>query len=336
MVAQMTHWERVRATLAGRETDRVAVSMWRHFYESETSAPSLAEAMLAFQTRFDWDFLKVNPRASYHVEGWGVKLRYQGTNPPEVIETPIREPSDWLRLEPLKPDQGVLKEHLDSLEIIADGLKGKVPFLMTVFTPLSIASRLVHSEELFWQHLQHHTEEVRHALEVVTETFTNFAKACLERGACGLFYATTAWATSERMSAEEYRRCARPYDLQLLLALPQAEFHILHVCRSHNLLETVADYPVRAFNWDVRGSGNASLAEGKRIVGGRAVIGGISHGRDLVDATPQQLAAEITALRTAMGNHGWMLGPGCTFPPDTPELNLDAIRQAVEIPTVSS
>lgn len=336
MAAQMTHWERVRAALKGREMDRVAVSMWRHFYESETSARSLAEAMLAFQTRFGWDFLKVNPRASYHVEGWGVKVRYQGTNPPQVIETPIREPSDWLKLEPLGLDRGVLKEHLDSLEIIADGLEGKVPFLMTVFTPLSIASRLVHSEDLFWQHLQQHTDEVRHALEVVTETFINFAKACLERGACGLFYATTAWATSDRMSAEEYRRFARPYDLQLLQALPPAEFHVLHVCRSNNLLETVADYPVHAFNWDARGLGNASLAEGKRIVGKRAVIGGISHGTELVGATPQQLAAEIASLRAAMGNKGWMLGPGCTFSPDTPEVNLDAIRHAVGVPAAKN
>lgn len=325
----MTHWERVQALLEGQETDRVGVSMWRHFYQSETSAKSLAEAMLAFQARFDWDFMKVNPRASYHVEGWGVKVRYQGTDAPQVIETPIREPGDWLKLEPLRLDHGVLKEHLDSLELIADGLKGKVPFLMTVFTPLSIVSRLVPSEDLFRQHLQHHFDKVMYALEIVTETFANFATACLERGACGLFYATTAWATSERLTAEEYQRYARPYDLKLLLALPPAKFHVLHVCRNNNLLEVVADYPVHAFNWDARGLGNASLAEGKRIIGNRAVIGGISHGRDLVTTTPQQLAAEITGLRIAMGNKGWMLGPGCTFPPETPEANLDAIRQTV-------
>jgi len=68
MTDQMSHRERVRASLAGEETDRPPVSMWRHFFEDETSAEGLAEAMLGFQRRYDWDFMKVNPRASYHAE----------------------------------------------------------------------------------------------------------------------------------------------------------------------------------------------------------------------------------------------------------------------------
>lgn len=330
MAAPMTHRERVEATLKGQEVDRVPVSMWRHFFDKETSSEGLAKAMLAFQHRFDWDFMKVNPRASYHAEGWGLKMQYDGNSPPQVIETPVRHPDDWLRLDVLELDRGVLKEHLHALELIARGLKGEVPFLMTVFTPLSIASRLAPSEEVFWQHLREHTDKVRHALEVVTETFVRFATACLERGASGLFYATTAWATTQRMTEEEYRRCALPYDLKLLNALPAAEFHLLHVCRDHNMLRTVKDYPVHAFNWDARGKGNPALVEGKALVGERAVIGGVSHGTGLVNATPQQLVAEVHGMRVAMGKKGWMLGTGCTFLPETPEVNIQAIRQAVE------
>lgn len=331
MAAHMTHWERVRATLKGQETDRVAVSMWRHFYESETSSESLAQAMLTFQSHFDWDFLKVNPRASYHAEGWGLKVGYDGNHPPQVMETPIREPHDWTKLNVLKLDRGVLKEHLDSLELIARGLKGEVPFLMTVFTPLSIVARLVHSEEVFLQHLHEHTSKVRYALEVVTETFISFSKACLDRGISGLFYATTAWASSPRMTEEEYRRFAMPYDLKLLNALPPAEFHILHVCRHHNLLHVVKDYPVHAFNWDARASGNLPLAEGRALVGERTVIGGMPQSRDLADATPQQLAAQVLGLMVAMGNKSWMLSPGCTFLPETPVVNVQAIRQAIKV-----
>jgi len=328
MAAQMTRWERVRATLKGQETDRIAVSMWRHFYARETSPESLAEAMLGFQSQFDWDFMKINPRASYHAEGWGLKVKYEGDQPPQVTEAPIQKPDDWSKLEVLKLDQGVLKEHLKSLELIARGLKEEVPFIMTVFTPLSIASRLVDSEEVFLQHLREHTDKVRYALDVVTGTFINFSKACLERGASGLFYATTAWATSQRMTEAEYDKFARPYDLKLLNALPPAEFHLLHVCRQHNFLHALKDYPVHAFNWDARGEGNSSLAEGKVVVGEKTVIGGMPQGRELVDATPQQIAAEVLSIKAGMGNRGWMLGPGCTFLPETPVANVEAIRQA--------
>lgn len=332
MPDEMTHWERIRATLRGQETDRVAVSLWRHFYGSETSAHSLAEAMLAFQTKFDWDFVKVNSRASYHAEGWGLGVKYEGDHEPTVIQTPIKEADDWLKLAVLPLDRGVLRQHLEAVALIAKGLNKEVPFLMTVFTPLSIVADLAPSEEIFLHYLREHTEKVRYALDVVTETFIRFARACFDRGASGLFYATTSWATSDHMTSEEYLALARPYDLKLLKALPPAEFNILHVCKQHNLLRFLSDYPVPAFNWDVRGSGNPSLAEGSGIVEGKIVIGGLSHGKDLVEATPKQLAREVYQLRVSLGQKGWMLGGGCTFMPETPEINLFATREAVEKP----
>ena len=231
----------------------------------------------------------------------------------------------------LDVNQGVLKEHLKSVELIAHGLKEGLPFIMTVFTPLSIAGRLTGSEELFLHHLHEHTDKVNHALEVITETFIKFGRACLERGVSGLFYATTSWATSDRLTEKEYLTFARPYDLRLLNALPAAEFHVLHVCRRKNLLHAVKDYPVHAFSWDPRGEGNPSLAKGKAVVGGRAVIGGILQDKSLAQASPILLAAEIEGMRVAMVEKGWMLGPGCTFPPETPEANLRAIRNAVEV-----
>jgi uroporphyrinogen decarboxylase len=331
MAAEMTHWERVRAVLKGEDVDRVPVSMWRHFYSKETSTEKLAEAMLGFQSHFDWDFMKVNPRASYHVEDWGVKVKYQGNTEPQVIETPVKNPDDWLKLKLLNINEGVLKQHLTSLELITRGLKGKLPVVMTVFTPMAIASKMATSEEVFSRHLRENTQKVNQALEVITETFIKFAKACLERGASGLFYATTSWATTDSLSEEEYLKYARPYDLKLLNALPPAEFHVLHVCRRNNLLRAVKDYPVHAFNWDARGAGNPSLAEGKRIIGRDVpVIGGMAHDESLVASTPEQLAAEVRGMRVALGKNGWMLGSGCTLPPETPDANLKAIRDAVD------
>jgi uroporphyrinogen decarboxylase len=302
--------------------------MWRHFYAEETSTEKLAEAMVGFQRRFEWDFVKVNPRASYHAEDWGLRTQYQESGPPQVIGTPIREPEDWLKLEVLDFEQGVLGEHLRSLETIARGLGEQVPVLMTVFTPLSIAASLASSEDVFLRHLRENTDHVQHAMEVVTETFIRFSTACLERGASGLFFATTSWATSQRMTREEYSRFARPYDLRLLNSLPASEFHVLHVCRDFNMLDALKDYPVHAFNWDARGKGNPSLAEGRDLVRPKTVIGGLDHGSDLVRSAPQELERDVRRTRSAMGGTGWMLGAGCTFPPETPEANIRAIRRA--------
>ena len=61
---------------AGEKPDRFAASFWRHFFHKEHHAEGTAEAMLDFQERFDWDFMKINPRADYHVEGWGLKQEW--------------------------------------------------------------------------------------------------------------------------------------------------------------------------------------------------------------------------------------------------------------------
>jgi uroporphyrinogen decarboxylase len=325
---QMSHRERVVAALKGAETDRTPISMWRHFFDKETAAETLAEAMLGFQRQFDWDFMKVNPRASYHVEGWGVKASYHGAEHPRVVEFPVNHPADWLKLKVLPIDTGVLKEQLDALDIIARGLHDQVPFLMTVFTPVAIAGRMTPTVDLFMEDLRDHRHEVDYALEVITETFTAFSRACLDRGAWGLFYATTHFATSRIMSSAEYKTLVRPYDLKLLNALPPARFNVMHVCEDDNLIHEMADYPVHAFSWDALGHGNLSMARGRKLLQGKAVIGGISHRRELVRFSPDELNVRVTDLKAEMGGTGWMLGPGCTFPAETPEENIKAIRQA--------
>ena len=329
MSESMNHRERVLASLAGKDVDRPPASMWRHFYAEETAPATLAEAMLGFQSEYDWDFMKVNPRASYHAEDWGLTMRTGGDGSPEPVSWPVSEPADWTRIEVLDPRAGVLGEQLEALRLIAEGLEGQVPFLMTVFTPLSIAARLVQSEESFMRHLREHPAEVRHALEVVTETFIRYTNACLEVGASGLFYATTSWATTDSMTLDEYNRFARPYDLRVLETASCAEFNLLHVCRDNNMLAELGDYPVHAFNWDAHGEGNLSLEEGRRELAPKVVVGGLPHKDGLVDATSEDLAREVARTTGAMGSGGWMLGTGCTFPPHTPAANVRAIADEI-------
>ena len=104
--------------------------------------------MLDFQRTYDWDFMKVNPRACYHVEPWGCRFRYSGQAhiEPKLIEVAIKTPDDWRRIKPLAPTIGAFGEQLQALRLIKEGLGGEVPFVETIFTPLSVAGRLIGSE----------------------------------------------------------------------------------------------------------------------------------------------------------------------------------------------
>jgi len=326
----MNKRERVRAALQGKPVDRPPISFWRHFLEKETSAAGLAEAMLGFQRTYDWDFMKVNPRACYHAEPWGCRFQFSGQPHigPKLIEAAIKSPDDWRRIKPLLPTSSAFGEQLEALRLIRDGLHGEVPFIETIFTPLSVAGQLVGSDDVMREHLRQYPEQVHEALQAITLTFERFAKACLDVGVDGLFYATTGWATYDRLTDAEYEAFGRPYDVRVLEAAEGAPFNVLHVCRSHNMLWKLMDYPAHAVNWATTDPTNPPIGD---IWQGthRPVIGGVDHLGTLRQGTPEAVGAEV---QSAVGHtrEGLIIGPGCSISPQTPEANLRAARASVD------
>ena len=65
------------------------------------------------------------------------------------------------------------------------------------------------------------------------------------------------------------------------------------------------------------------------LLGDKAAIGGLDHGDALLRGTPQELTVDIRETVARMGNTGWMLETGCTFSPQAPEANVEAVRGAV-------
>ena len=327
----MNKRERVDAALRGAEVDRAPISFWGHDYIREWSAEGLAEAMLANYGAHDWDYMKVNPRASYHVEDWGAELAHS-TDPNKghtFTRVPVREPADWRRLRPLDPEQGVLGEQLAALRLIRDGLHGEAYFIQTIFSPLSVAKYLVgNTPDPVRQSIASDRDALRAALEVITETFATYARASLDAGASGIFFATTGWAAAGALTEDEYRAFGQEYDLRVLAAVAdRAPFNVLHNCGEGIYFDLLSDYPVQAISWAATLPGNPTLGEGQQRTA-KAVMGGVSEKTTLVDGTPAQVAAEVRAALDATGGRRVLLAPGCSIPPRTPSANLEAAREA--------
>ena len=96
----MTPRERVLATLRGEPTDRPPISFWGHVYHRESSADELVAHTLERWREFEWDWIKLNPRKHYHVEGWGVRYAYSGVanEKPRLVSYPVHEPGDWAHI----------------------------------------------------------------------------------------------------------------------------------------------------------------------------------------------------------------------------------------------
>lgn len=328
----MNKKERVDAALRGESVDRVPVSVWGHDFVREWSAQGLAEAMVENFTRYDWDYLKVNPRACYHVEDWKVKVRPSGEpyKGPVFEYTPIKSAADWKRLRPLEPDRGTLGEQLKALQLINHSVGYDAYFVQTIFCPLGVAKYLAgHRNEPVLQTIREDRSAMHAALRVITETFTTFAIACMEYGASGIFYATNGWASQSLLTPDQYREFGEQYDLEFLDAIKsRAKFNILHNCGTHIYFDQLAVYPVHALSWGAGEDGNPSLADGKKR-SGKAVMGGISQKSVLKSGSPNQVRDEVAQVLEQTGGRHFLLAPGCAIAPETPGKNLEAVRLTV-------
>jgi uroporphyrinogen decarboxylase len=326
MPPEITKNDRVFTALRGDEVDRVPVSAWWHDFAREWSAKDLAETTLEQYRNYDWDFIKVNPRASYFGEAFGAKYAQREARQPDLIEPGVSSPEDLRRIQPIQYfDTGPFAEQIEALRLINEGLKGEVPFIQTIFSPLATMSRTTGSTK-YVQKLMHE-HYLFSALDAITSTLIGYAKECLDAGASGIFFATVEWGSADVISIEDYNRFCRPFDLRVLGAVQDAPFNVFHVCRAHNHLREVLDYPVAAFHWDVHGEGNPSFSEiASRTE--RALMGGVSHEAGMTSGTPEDVAREARDAISQTGGRRFFLAPGCSADPQTPEANLLALIQA--------
>lgn len=336
----MDRHQRVHEALRGRAPDRVPVSAWGHFYHVENSAEAMARSMLEFQERYDWDYMKVNPRASYHSEGFGARYVQSGVvgDRPVCTHHPLHAASDWGKLVPLDPGEGALGEHLRAVATLRKGLGGRVPFMMTVFSPLMIASFLSGLRSDF-SNLQEVAAQVRrirsedpdavgHGLAAIAETFATYVRRLAAEGVDGIYFATV-WGSDLLVTAEEFRTLARPWDLEVLDAAQGLPFNMLHVCGNRIHFEGTADYPAHVIHWDNHGERNPPLDD-PRARPPRVIAGGVNR-KLLAAGTPLEIRAQAREALTATGGRNFFLAPSCAIAlAETPEENLRALRAVVE------
>jgi len=328
----MNKRERVMAALAGQPVDRVPVSFWGHDFLREWSAQGLADAMLESFRRYDWDYMKVNPRATYYAEAWGCRYQPSGdaARGPETVDTVLKSAADLEKIKPVDVGQGPFAEQLEALRLIGRGLGGEAPFIQTVFSPLAVIGRIANSDlEVVRSHMREAPQTLHGALTAVSDTLAAYGRACLEAGASGIFFATVEWGTYDNATAEQYLEFGRPYDLRVLEAVQGAEMNVLHVCRPHNMFDLLADYPVHAINWAAGEPGNPSLKEGLAR-SERAVMGGVSVST-VAQGAPDRVAAEVRQALSETAGRRFLLAPSCSIPPETPEANLRAVGSTLDV-----
>ncbi|WP_248928221.1 uroporphyrinogen decarboxylase family protein [Paenibacillus hamazuiensis] len=309
---KITGTMRIKAALRGEKLDRVPYSFWTHLPLIDLDPVRLAEETYRFYKTYDLDFIKNMPNGMFSIEDFGcvsdyAKVPHGGVA--EIVKYGIESPDDWTRL--VEPDvtDGALGRELDSLELLLDKVKGEAPVVVTIFTPLTTASKLC--GPLMLKHIKQYPEQVKAGLELITRVTVNFAKEALRRGCAGVFCANQM-ATYSQLTEEEYIQFGVPYDKQVLNSISNDSwFNILHIHGTDIMHKLLIDYPVHAFNWHIWETA-PSVSEFIKLVPDKTIVGGLQRFH-ITNGRMEDLRHEIKEVSGLVNNNKLILAPGCVI-----------------------
>ncbi len=336
----MNKFERIKAALALQDVDRVPVNLWHHVSETDQDPKKLAEALVADNAKYDFDFIKLMPFGLYSVQDWGVKINFYNTKgkPPLVADYAIHSVKDWAKLEKLPVTKGAWGKTLLLAQYAERLIHGETPFVQTIFSPLTTAHKLAGDRIL--KDLKEDPNVFKQALQVITDTTIGFVRANIEAGVSGFFFATRC-ANYGYISEEDYKEFGEVYDLQVINAYKDRTFfNIAHIHGENGMFDRIEKYPVSCVSWHDRWT-PPTLAEARKL-SGKCFLGGLRevpyYGENgeiirpslLNTGSPEDIRKHVAEAIEQAGEKGLIIGPGCGADEFVPEANIHAIRNAVE------
>ena len=302
----MNKIERVRAALEGKIPDQIPASFWFHFPKDQVHGKESVRAHLNYYRQAELDFLKIMNEHPYRVE------------------TQIKNPADWRKIKPAPLSSDFYQEQLDEIKMITDELGGEVLTTTTIFNPFSSGNHA--SGKLVTEHLKADPDSVHLGLKTIAESLAEFACACLEAGANGIYFSAQG-GEADRFEEQLFLEHIKPHDLTVLDAVKdKGELNIVHICNDNIRLHLYTNYPGNAVNWAATSQNNIPLAAGKKLFN-RTILGGLDNPGVIVNGSPEEICQQVHEIVNTFGPEHLIIGADCTLPT---EMNIDNIRTAVE------
>lgn len=335
----MNKHERIKAALNFKNVDRVPMNLWMHHSVNDSNPKILAETQVEMTKKYDFDFIKLMPFGLYCVEDWGAQIQYfnQSNRPPIIQKYGIEEVADWGRLEVLPAIYGTYGKQLQLAQYVGKKVKGEIPFVQTIFSPLTVARKLGGDRLLL--DIVENPDLVKQALDVITETTINFVKANIDAGVDGFFFATQC-ATKNLFTEEEYKQFGETYDLKVIESFAQKTwFNIVHMHGDNIMFDLVTNYPVNCLSWHDRWTPPTFQEARKRT--NKCFLGGIREvpyydknkqvikNSLLLDGTVNEIENHVREAIEQVNGKGLIIGPGCVAPQNTPETSIYALKRGI-------
>lgn len=322
--------ELMTSVLQGESVPTAPVAFWQHHPVADQEEATLVESTLAFQRRYDCDWVKVTPASTFQVRDYGVADAWRGDSLGRRWIGPgiIHEPDDWTRLPSIDPGAGFIGRHLRCAAELRRRLGAHVPIFQSVFNPMFQASVLGGTG--FSAHLDTSFGAVEAGVWRITENTVKFIEALADAGVDGI-YLVSQHARVGGLPEAIYDRLGWPSDARCLAAasaMPMPPF--VHLHGEAVFLPPIDALPRYVLHLSPDGCNPepASLLDRDR----RWVSSGPCQDGLLRRGTPAQAAEAVRSDLARWKGPGFLLSAGCVLPLDTPEANIHAAIAAAREP----
>lgn len=344
----MNSYERVKAMTEGKPIDRVPLAAWYHMPLLDTVPKDFAKGIVNSVKVMHWDICKIQNHPMFMDCAFG--LKYVQSTSASLVMGPVTKyviyhPKNFRKLKVPSVKEGTLAREIDLTRRVMDELGGKVPVIVTIYSPMYMARNLSGGQMKGYiqNFVQYDPEDVHKGLEIITETTMNYLEELLKLGVDGVFFAD-AFADYDDMDRATYKEFCAKYDLEILNAIKDRTwFNMLHVHGYKNLRFDQYEelgYPVQAYNWEdrYRDPAHESIAIKKvRSMTDKILMGGIefwhdfdSEKNDREEVKARLKARLIDALeQLEPGDQKFVFTPGCSVKMHVPEYRMQLMYEVV-------
>lgn len=325
----MNKRERFYAYLKNQPVDRAPVGFFHHYttsaeYVTGLRVPAYFEKMVIMhhvtKQNDDPDFLKIMNDVLMLM-------------PLDVSE--VKEAKDLVKIVPPSMDSEYVKKTRELTERVKAYYEDEdIPSLATGFSPFfNIRHALQmadpgHEDKLKRFFLED-PDAAAEALKIVGERTNEIHRMLMDEcGVDGIYFSVNN--QNHIVPDEIYSKYVAPVEIEMIEDIKKHGVCVLHICGYEGLsnnLELYKDYPADAINWGVYAEG-VSLREGKKLFGGKPVMGGFAQNTIIYKGTEEEIKAEVKRILKETGDVGVRIGADCTVPNDIDEKHFAWAREA--------
>ena len=324
--------ELVLKAFRGEPVDRVPVGFWHHFTsEEEWLAGFRNQAIIEKNLAGHQAFLA-------EVEPDFIKLMSDGyfAYPNERLKK-VQSIKELADIEPLGADHPWISEQVELVQKIKASFTEDLVAIYNIFAPVTyfkwLVGKVAGGDDIIADFLAEDAVLTKRVLDVIAQDIAALTERIIKEAGADGIYLSVQSIQDARVSAEDYKAFIAPSELAVLEAANAADgVNILHICGyegARNDVHLFTDYPAQVINWAV-GPEGISLAEGRKLFGGRTVLGGFENGKNglLYTGDKAAIQAETKRIIAETGTTGLVIGADCTIPSDIDEERIEWVREA--------